>query len=67
VPDFYWISGKKHRFEWPEGINPKLYFNRYGDDVLGCGILVNRHNELAIFFTANGTLLGEFYRKLGAK
>jgi hypothetical protein len=59
VPNSYWISGKEQHFEWPEGINPKLYFDRH-DDVIGCGILVNRHNELDIFFTVNGTLLGEF-------
>jgi hypothetical protein len=34
-------------------------YNDIGD-VYGCGILVNTENELAIFFTGNGTLMGQF-------
>jgi hypothetical protein len=35
-------------------------------DVVGCGVLVVKpENELAIFFTLNGTLLGQFMTELG--
>jgi hypothetical protein len=54
--DYCLLSGQQHWFEWPNGaIRPE--WNGFGD-VIGCGILVNRHNDLEIFFTANGTLLG---------
>jgi hypothetical protein len=29
-------------------------------DVLGCGLLIDPDNELAIFFTLNGSLMGQF-------
>jgi hypothetical protein len=45
-----------YRFEWPNGaIKPE--WNCIGD-VLGCGLLMNPGNELSIFFTGNGILMG---------
>jgi hypothetical protein len=29
-------------------------------DVIGCGLVLNCQNDVAIFFTLNGILLGEF-------
>jgi hypothetical protein len=53
------MSGNKHPFEWPTGaIKPK--WNGIGD-VRGCGLLLNSANELSIFFTGNGILLGQFF------
>jgi hypothetical protein len=57
VLEYCWITGNKHHFEWPNGIKPEGYFG-FLREVVGCGILVNRRNELSIFFTADGTLLG---------
>jgi hypothetical protein len=54
--DHCYLSGMQHKFEWPPGaIRP--YWNGIGD-TLGCGILLNPKNELAIFFTANGIIMG---------
>jgi hypothetical protein len=51
------LAGTRHWFEWPTGaIRPE--WNGRGD-VMGCGILLNSKNELAIFFTANGILMGK--------
>jgi hypothetical protein len=51
------LSGTRQWFEWAkEAIKPE--WNGRGD-VMGCGILLNSKNELAIFFTANGILLGK--------
>jgi hypothetical protein len=51
------LLGTSHWFEWPNGaIRPK--WDGCGD-VMGCGILLNSKNELAIFFTANGILMGK--------
>jgi hypothetical protein len=52
------LSGKSHPFEWPnEAIKPK--WNDQGD-VIGCGLLLNPENEVSIFFTGNGILMGQF-------
>jgi hypothetical protein len=57
--DYCLLSGKKHRFEWPNGTEyPTWNAIR---DVLGCGLLLSRENEMSIFFTLNGILLGEFF------
>jgi hypothetical protein len=49
----YWLSGKIHN--WPnEAIEP----NGCGD-VYGSGLLLNPENELSIFFTGNGILMGQ--------
>jgi hypothetical protein len=55
--DYCWISGKQYQFEWPNGaIKPK--WNGKGD-VVGCGLLLNPENEVSIFFTGNGILIGQ--------
>jgi hypothetical protein len=55
--DQYWLSGKLHDFEWPNGaIKPK--WNGPGD-VAGCGLLLNPANEVSLFFTVNGILMGQ--------
>jgi hypothetical protein len=53
------ISGKKHAFEWPNGAE-KPTWNAVGD-VFGCGLLLSPENELSIFFTLDGILLGPFF------
>jgi hypothetical protein len=51
------LSGWKYQFDWPNGaIKPK--WNDQGD-VIGCGLLLNPANELSIFFTGNGILMGQ--------
>jgi hypothetical protein len=46
-----WLSGKPHKLECPLG--------PIGEgDVVGCGLLLDSKDELAIFFTLNGILLG---------
>jgi hypothetical protein len=49
----YWLSGKQHKFEHPVPVG-----NNAGD-VIGSGLLLNSNNELAVFFTQNGQLLGK--------
>jgi hypothetical protein len=46
------LAGKWHAFESP------IQACDLGA-VFGCGILLNSKNELAVFFTLNGTLLGK--------
>jgi hypothetical protein len=46
------LSGKQHKLEYPTG-----EFN--GGAVVGCGLLLNSKNELAIFFSWNGRPLGK--------
>jgi hypothetical protein len=51
------LAGERHLFELPEGaIRPKWkeYWN-----VLGCGLVLDPEDKLAIFFTLNGKLFGE--------
>jgi hypothetical protein len=56
--DFYYIDGKKCELEWPEeAVKPKAL---KGEDVFGCGLLLNP-DKLAVFFTINGTLMGQFF------
>jgi hypothetical protein len=57
--DYCWLSDKVHDIEWPAGAIKPTW--KYGiGDVVGCGILVNRENKVAIFFTGNGKLIGKF-------
>jgi hypothetical protein len=53
-----WLSGNSHKFEWPNGVTRPTW-NGPGD-VLGCGLLMSSNNELSIFFTGNGILMGQF-------
>jgi hypothetical protein len=54
---FCWIADEVHAFELANNENRPAY-NGLGD-ILGCGLLMNPENKLAIFFTLNGTLLGK--------
>jgi hypothetical protein len=55
---FCLLSGTDHEFEWPDGVANKPKCKGPGD-VLGCGLLLHPNNKVAIFFTANGILLGQ--------
>jgi hypothetical protein len=45
----------------PEGaIRPRRVLARGSINVFGCGLVLDPENKLAIFFTLNGQLLGEF-------
>jgi hypothetical protein len=51
-----WLSGKMRKLECASG------FSSAGAEaeVIGAGLLMNSQNELAVFFTRNGNLLGKF-------
>jgi hypothetical protein len=67
VYDHCYLSGKFHLFQRPTGaIQPPEWIEGPGD-VFGCGLLLNPQNKLAIFFTGNGTLMGEFIRVCSGK
>jgi hypothetical protein len=55
------LSGKAHYFEYSSGAGTRdvITWNKQ-EDVIGCGLLMNPKNQLAIFFTVNGMLLGQF-------
>jgi hypothetical protein len=54
---FCWLSQEAHDFEWPNiAIKPKWNFR---GDVIGCGLVLNPQNKLSIFFTGNGSLMGQ--------
>jgi hypothetical protein len=56
----YFLSGKSRDFEWPEeAIEPE--WNRSGnwENVVGCGIFLSSTKKLSLFFTLNGTLMGQ--------
>jgi hypothetical protein len=56
-----YLTGELHRFQLPEGaIRPEIKENR---NVYGCGLVLDPENNLTIFFTVNGKLLGEFCLK----
>jgi hypothetical protein len=47
-----------HHFELPEGvIRPRRAPS--GINALGCGLVLDPHDKLWIFFTLNGKLMGE--------
>jgi hypothetical protein len=48
-----WLSGKTHELQSNEAFDA-------GGTVFGCGLLLNSKNELAVFFTHNGILMGKF-------
>jgi hypothetical protein len=61
------LSGKEHAFEWPnEAAKPEWSAADEADkgDVIGCGLLLSRQNELSIFFTFNGILLGQLFLEI---
>jgi hypothetical protein len=52
-----WLAGETHHFQLPEGaIRPRK--KEYGN-VYGCGIVLDPEDKLWLFFTLNGTLMGE--------
>jgi hypothetical protein len=62
IADFFdyncWLAGQRKQLELPVGaIRPS--WKRNGINVLGCGLLFDSEDKLAIFFTLNGRLLGE--------
>jgi hypothetical protein len=58
-----WLAGNKHRFELPEGaIQPS--WKRNDNNVFGCGLVLYPEDNLAIFFTLNGKLMGELVLKV---
>jgi hypothetical protein len=60
--DYCKITGKEHAFEWPNGTIKPTWNGR--GDVVGCGLLLSPENELSIFFTGNGILMGQFLQCL---
>jgi hypothetical protein len=67
--DYCYITGKECAFEWPNGaIKPKTKADGDGD-VVGCGLVLSPANEVSIFFTGNGILMGQFFqgRKFGGE
>jgi hypothetical protein len=60
----YFLSGGGvYYYELPNGVNVVPKWNGRGD-VLGCGLLLNPENKVAIFFTMNGMLLGKLNENL---
>jgi hypothetical protein len=57
--DCCWLYDKTQKIEWQ---NAAIKPTRNGPgDVVGCGLLVNpTGNEVSIFFTLNGLLIGLF-------
>jgi hypothetical protein len=56
------LAGERRQFELSdEAFRPKLKDN--GINVYGCGLLMDPTDKLAIFFTLNGILMGEFLLK----
>jgi hypothetical protein len=49
------LAGEDHQFEFRPGMN-------FGYNVFGCGLLLDPNDKLAIFFTLNGSIIGQ-YRK----
>jgi hypothetical protein len=53
------IDKDRHNFEWSEKVKPDWELKGQGN-VCGCGLLVAPNDKLAIFFTFNGKLIGDF-------
>jgi hypothetical protein len=54
------IAGNRHRFEWPEEAKAIPWWQYdYRRRIYGCGLLIDPEDNLSIFFTKNGTLLGQ--------
>jgi hypothetical protein len=57
------LAGKEHPFKWPTGVDGEAILPKWNDtaeNVIGCGLLLNANNNLAIYFTLNGQLIGHF-------
>jgi hypothetical protein len=54
-----WIAGWECQFDLQVGdIEPN--FKYYGTNVYGCGLVLDPEDDLCVFFTVNGTVVGEF-------
>jgi hypothetical protein len=52
------LSGKSQQIEWPNGAIKPEWKGQL--DILGCGLmLMSSNNNLSVFFTANGLLMGQ--------
>jgi hypothetical protein len=58
----WWLAGVSHLFELPEGA-VEQEMREYGN-VFGCGVVLDPNNNLAIFFTLNGQLLGKLMMEI---
>jgi hypothetical protein len=59
------VSEKHHIFECPPGtIRPEWELN---GNIIGCGLLLYQNDKLAIFFTVNGKLMGQYCDRLTLK
>jgi hypothetical protein len=55
----YSLAGEHHLYQLPdEAIRPNLWYDC--TNVYGCGLVMDPNDKLAIFFTVNGTLWGNF-------
>jgi hypothetical protein len=57
IPSGYgycWLSGNQQK--WPNGATKPE--SKGEGDVVGCGLLLSSGNEVSIFFTGNGLLIG---------
>jgi hypothetical protein len=57
---YFSLAGEKHRFEFrPEKVSWPWA------SVFGCGLLLNPNDKLAIFFTSDGKIIGQFLKRIG--
>jgi hypothetical protein len=53
---YYFINGNMRQFDLRESLER----NANGTNVQGCGLVMDTNDKLAIFFTFNGKLKGQF-------
>jgi hypothetical protein len=55
------INGQERDDFLPEGAEQQLHWNQ-NENLVGCGLLLapNPNDQLAVFFTFNGQLMGQF-------
>jgi hypothetical protein len=44
----------------PDGTEQLLHWNDENENIVGCGLLLDSNDNLAVFFTLNGQLMGLF-------
>jgi hypothetical protein len=57
--DYCILDCTRQNFEDPNGATVKPRWDPSGN-IVGCGLLLDAGNKLAIFFTSNGKLMGQF-------
>jgi hypothetical protein len=65
VPNSFGLNPCNHMDCTLEGTVHELEYPTWPIDsvaVFGCGLLLNSKNELAVFFTHKGLLMGKFYK-----